>query len=287
MFNYIRTNLKALAKYYIYYCAAIFSVFEAVTIFISFEDFSTVTKKGRIIIFVSILLIVLVLSFFTVIFKSHKQFFGDINKGLTICYGDIIKLKFENNNNESKIIVIPVNRCFDFCCQNNLIDPTSIHGQWINEYIYDDSVKKDLDKTIEQSLLNQNVQFELLTKQEKPSGKLKRYPEGTIVEIPYKNGIKFYLLAVAKLDNNLKAHCTETEFYNAISNLIKYHDSHDLGKSLYCPIIGDHIINPSRSTPEIIKFMVSTFCFNKNYIRSKIHIVVYNKMKSDISILDY
>ena len=89
------------------------------------------------------------------------------------------------------------------------------------------------------------------------------------------------------MDENLIANCSEIEFYNSISKLLSYYDSNGQGADLYCSVMGDKIVKPHRETEEIIDFMISVFKFNKDKIRGNINLVVYEKFKSSISILNY
>lgn len=88
------------------------------------------------------------MSIIIVVCKNEKQIFGDINRGVTIRYDDIIKIAFDDTLFEEKIVVVPVNRCFDLSCDNNLINPIPIHGQWINRYIVSEEQRDILNKKI-------------------------------------------------------------------------------------------------------------------------------------------
>ena len=171
-------------------------------------------------------------------------------------------------------------------CKDNLIAKRSIHGQWINSLIKDSEQRTKLNNYIQKNLSERQIPYTELTKESKKAGNLKRYKSGSVVEIPYNNNTTFYLLAFAELDQNLKAQCTEIEFYRALSGLLEYYDSNSQGTDLYCPVMGDHIVNPCRDTKSIIDFMISVLKFNKSKIRGKMNIVVYYKLKSTISILD-
>ncbi len=284
MVNWIRCNFSVLRKYFFVYCSAIFALLQTTLIFVSFEDFGIDTKPKKLMVLLVCVLISTIISITIVRYKNKKQIFGDINRGLTIRYDDIIKLAFDDTNLKEKIVVIPVNRCFDLSCDNNLINPISIHGQWINKYIISETQKNILFDEISNMLANN---YETLSIDEKRYGSLKRYPPGTIAEIKGENNTTFYLLALSSFDKNLKAQCSELEYYNTITGLIEYYDSHGNGKELFCPIMGDHIVNPFRNTESVIDFMISIFKFNRRKIRGKINLVVYNKIKSKISILNY
>lgn len=283
MKKWIKCNFSALAKYFFLYCSAIFAFLQIVLIFVTFEDVGIDTKSKKLLVFILCITLPVIISCVIIIFKNQKQIFGDINRGLTVRYDDIIKIAFDDTNLEERIVVIPVNRCFDLSCENNLINPNSIHGKWIKEYIFTDKQRDTVSSEIF-SVLNDD--YKTLSTIEKGYGGLKRYPAGTIAEIKGKHNVTFYLLALSKLDHNLRAQCNELEYYNAVMGLIEYYDTHGNGKELFCPIMGDHIVNPQRDTKSVIEFMISIFKFSKRKIRGRIHLIVYNKMKSEISILD-
>lgn len=282
MINWMKCNLSVLWKYFLAYCSAIFALLEIVSIFLSIDDCGVNTKTKKIILFVICILIAIIVSFINVAVRNKKQIFGDINRGLILEYGDVIKLGFSKKSKEGKIIVIPVNRCFDLSCESNLINPTSIHGKWIKAYIQTEDERIALKHKIEIALKNVASQYI----QNKTIGNRVRYSPGTVVEIQGDNNVTFYLLAFSYLDEELKAQSSEIDFYNTLSGLIDYYNTHDNSKELFCPVMGDHIVNPVRDTESCLDFMISVFKFKKSCIRGKINIVVYNELKSKISILD-
>ena len=137
---------------------------------------------------------------------------------------------------------------------------------------------------IKQEIALKNVASQYI--QNKTIGNRVRYSPGTVVEIQGDNNVTFYLLAFSYLDEELKAQSSEIDFYNTLSGLIDYYNTHDNSKELFCPVMGDHIVNPVRDTESCLDFMISVFKFKKSCIRGKINIVVYNELKSKISILD-
>lgn len=282
MLNWMKCNLSILWKYFLAYCSAIFALLEIVSIFLSLDDCGVNTKTKKMILLVICILIAIIVSFINVAVRNKKQIFGDINRGLILEYGDVIKLGFRKKSKEGKIIVIPVNRCFDLSCESNLINPDSVHGQWLRQYIANEDEKNNLKNAIDSFL--QSCDSQII--QNKTIGNNVRYSPGTVVEIPGENDITFYLLAFSYLDNELKAQSSETEFYNTLSGLIDYYNTHENNKELFCPIMGDHIVNPYRDTESCLDFMISVFKFKKSSIRGKINIVVYNKLRPKISILD-
>ena len=282
MCNWIKCNFPVLRKYFLAYCSAIFALLEIANLFLSLDECGIDTKLKKLFLFCFCILIAIIISIFNVWIIRKKLIFGDINRGLTIQYGDVIKLGFPKKDKGGRIIVIPVNRCFDLSCENNLINPTSIHGQWINRYITNEEERKRIKNRIDNIL--QNCDSQIVT--EKTVGNNMRYSPGIVVELQGENNVTFYLLAFSYLDHELKAQSSEIEFYNTLSGLIDYYNTHDYSKELFCPVMGDHIVNPHRDTESCLDFMISVFKFKKGCIRGKANIVVYNKLKSTISILD-
>ena len=78
---------------------------------------------------------------------------------------------------------------------NNLINPTSIHGQWINRYITNEEERKRIKNRIDNIL--QNCDSQIVT--EKTVGNNMRYSPGIVVELQGENNVTFYLLAFSYL----------------------------------------------------------------------------------------
>lgn len=283
----IKVNGKVLFKYFLSVWGIVSALASLVLAFVSWEDFGIVNLSHKILILIGIAILSLIIGVVFIFVINRNTIFGNIDKGLSIQYGDVIKLGFDNSGKSKKIIVIPVNRCFDLSCENNLIAEKSIHGQWISKFISSERIKNETHQKIETFLNEQKAQYIELDKSEKKSGYCKRYSPGTIVELSGANGVNFYLWGVSEFDKDLKANCTELDYYKAIQNLIDYYDSHGQCVDIYCPVIGDHIIRPTKPTEDVLHFMISILKINKSKIHGNIHIVVYNQKKADVSILKY
>lgn len=282
----VEENFSILIKYFLAYWSSASALAGVWLAFVSWEDMGITGRVNRILILLGIGLAAFVAAGITILCRNKTKIFGDINKGVELCYGDVIKLGFPKKPTR-RIIVIPVNRCFDLSCERNLISSKSIHGQWINKYIRNSNEQLQLGQQIQAILAERNIPYDELRNEDKCAGNRKRYPAGTIVELAGNDGITFYLLALSEFDADLRAHCSETAFYETLQGLLEYYDVHGMGEEMYCPIMGDHIVRPTRETRDIISLMLSVFRFNREKIHGRIHLVVYEKMKSDIPILDY
>lgn len=284
MWKRIKINTKHIGISFLKCWSVGTAILSAILTFFTWEDLKLNSVPAKLIFFIVCVIVAVLSATVLVITKNERDIFGNINKGVSIRYGDIIDLGFTNE--QKKIVVIPVNRCFDMTCENNLIMERSIHGQWMSHYFKNENERQNVIIEIQNKLDTKKVEHDLLTREEKPAGNQKRYKPGTVVELKNKN-VRFYLLAIASLNEDLKAYCSEVEYYETMQGLIEYYDKYGAGDPIYCPVMGDNIILPPRDTTDLIHLMLSILRVNKNNIRGKFNLVVFHKMREDISLLDY
>jgi len=287
LLNRLKINTTVLFKYFVSIGGSLTAFATLILSFASWEDLGIKNFSCKLLILIGIGVVSFLIAAVAILARNKKTIFGEMDKGLLIQYGDVINLGFNNYGKSKKIIVIPVNRCFDLSCEDNLISEGSIHGQWLKNYITSESGREKLHQKIESDLAEQNANYTEVDKNEKKYGYLKRYAPGTIVELIETNGITFYLWGVSELDSNLKANSTEIDYFKALQSLVDYYDSYGQCVDLYCPVFGDHIIRPTRPTEDVLHFMISTFKINKLKIHGNIHIIVYDQKKADVPILKY
>jgi len=287
LLNRLKINTTVLFKYFVSIGGSLTAFATLILSFASWEDLGIKNFSCKLLILIGIGVVSFLIAAVAILARNKKTIFGEMDKGLLIQYGDVINLGFNNYGKSKKIIVIPVNRCFDLSCEDNLISEGSIHGQWLKNYITSESGREKLHQKIESDLAEQNANYTEVDKNEKKYGYLKRYAPGTIVELIETNGITFYLWGVSELDSNLKANSTEIDYFKALQSLVDYYDSYGQCVDLYCPVFGDHIIRPTRPTEDVLHFMISTFKINRLKIHGNIHIIVYNQKKADVPILKY
>lgn len=208
MITRLKTNFLTLFKYFLSCWSMLSAVSGLWLSFFSWDDMGIDSKIQRVLILAGIVCFALLIATLTVLFRNKKRISGDINKGLSLCYNDIIKLGFPKKSVIKRIIVIPVNRCFDLSCENNLISEKSIHGQWINNIVDTEQKAHELQLHIQNDLEKRKIPFETIPKEKKKEGNLYRYPAGTVVAIQGENNITYYLLALSSFDENLRAHCS-------------------------------------------------------------------------------
>ncbi len=287
MIKRLKTNFSVLKKHFVSYWSALSTFVCLILTFISCDELGINGIANKILALLGIGVLAIILSIISIYSRRSKRIFGNSNTGVSLRYGDLMQYGFPKRKQKNCIVVIPVNRCFDLSCEGNLIASTSIHGQWIKHFIDCPQKEEELHNEICDILVSSKSSFIKVNKKDKKLGYLNRYEPGTVVELKSDKNVIFYLWAVSKLDKNLRASCNEIEYYNAVYGLLDYYDSHGQGVKMYCPITGDRFIRPVRKTNDILNYMISTFKFSKDKIHGQVEIVVYEKMKSDISILEY
>ena len=149
LLNRLKINTSVLFKYFISIGGSLTAFATLILSFASWEDLGIETVSCKLLILIGLGVVSFLIATVTILVRNKKTIFGEIDKGLSIQYGDVIDLGFNNHGKSKKIIVIPFNRCFDLSCENNLISKESIHGQWLDNYISSEKDRKELHQRIE------------------------------------------------------------------------------------------------------------------------------------------
>ena len=169
----IKNNFKVIYNYSIKIGGAIFAFLGFVSVFIDISSCFPRWSNAILCILCILVFVVLMACIYALTIRKKEVFLSKNQKSLTVSYGDL----FEDN---SKVKVIAVNRCFDTEVNGELISPQSLHGKWIQQHLKNISVS-DLNNQINESLKNQGCKGEFI--QDKHKGSQIRYPLGTIAEI--------------------------------------------------------------------------------------------------------
>ena len=244
----------------------------------------------RVLISICILVGIWIVCFFVVgIILSNKKRFTLIkaNSGykLYIQYGDLFNEHEVIKAEERRNIVIPVNRCFDTIVDNHLISERTIHGMAFKSLYSKNLYTTDsLNTTIQQLLVNKN--YITISEVDKPMGNLKRYPVGTVVDLPCNHKEHYFLWALSTFDCDLKAHTTMQDYAVAVQKLIESCNIESEGFPVVLPIVGTGLSRTKKDQVDVIKYLVNAFRLNKNDINCDIHIIVNENIKKEISIMN-
>lgn len=244
----------------------------------------------RIGISISILVGVWLICFVVVgLILSNKKRFEVItaNNGhkLYLQYGDLFDKNEVINPSERRNIVIPVNRCFDTVVDNQLISERTLHGMAFKKlYSKNLYTEASLNSAIQQLLTNK--EFENIIESDKPTGNRKRYPVGTVVDLPGDGEEHYLLWALSTFDSNLKAHTSMQEYALAVQKLVEACNTESEGFPIVLPVVGTGLSRTKKEQRDVITYLLNAFRLNKSEINCDIHIVIHEDIKSEIAIMN-
>lgn len=252
-----------------------FSIISVLAIFFDADRFFTST--GCVWLFlIMVILLSCMISGIWILFFNRSATIKLNNKTIVLRYGDIFKGKDE-------IKVIGVNCCFDTIVDDQIIAKNTLHGQFINRHF---------SQNVEE--LNNIISKELASvpsidvSAEKHKGKQRRYPVGTIVPVTIASGTTFYLLALTRMDQELRAHCDPEDYFKALCALIDYCDQHSNGRSVQIPLLGSGMLSRvEASKQEKLTAMLSVLALKSPMITSNISIIIGKRDKHSVSIDRY
>lgn len=217
--------------------------------------------------------------------KRFKVFSANNGLALYLQYGNIFDPNEVIDSSQRRNIVIPVNRCFDTHVDNHIISAQTVHGATFNSlYASGKYTEESLSMAIGKLLENTN--YKSLSEEEKPEGNRKRYPVGTVVDLPGYENEHFFLWALSTFDNKLKAHTSMQEYALAVQKLIESCNEESEGFPVVLPLVGTGLSRTKKGQQDVLKYLINAFRINKAEINCDIHIVVRNDMKNEIAIMN-
>ena len=271
----------------------LFSIIAILLSFISWYDLGLEDLNTRAVILVCTPVATLLLSAIYILFLKKNHIIWEKGSGkIVVCYADIIKKAFPRKNHKKRIVVIPVNTCFDTIVDddialidNPLVSPKSLHGQWVTNLLKAGKKRESLDEDISSSISRKDnsPKSEIL---QKSRGKRICYERGTVVALNGENNVTFWLLALTKFDNKNNAQCSRNEFIDCIKKLIECYDTNGQGFEMYVPLMGTSLSRVGLSHSEAVQTIVALFKLYSEHLHGRVNIVVYNKEKNKVSIFN-
>lgn len=166
-----------------------------------------------------------------------------------------IRVKIGDIFAEEGAIIVSTNTTFDTSMDDGTISPESVQGQYTIKYF--SSRIKELDRLLEHALGSVDV-LEYRTGEEKPYGKRKVYPLGTVVPV-HAGERKAYFYAMAHLNRARRAQIDTREFLDALPRLwngIRYQSGID---DLLCPLLGAGFGGVNAKRIELLGEIVRSF----------------------------
>lgn len=194
------------------------------------------------------------------------------NFKLTVEEGDLLQKK--------GIIVIPVNNYFDTHLGDGIINPKSIHGQFISQ-LFEGRIGV-LDNLINISLSDQNViSTGSVTRK---NGKSNRYPLGTCADV-LDGGNCYVLVVTTEFDNDNVAQLPCNKLSVVVDGLFNHLKIIAENKPIYMPVIGSGLSRLNRRLERILFYLIDYYDFSLSDKRllGGVHIVILSKKDVDLN----
>lgn len=283
--SFIKINFKYIGNLVIKIAGSLFSVLTLLLTFVSWDDMGITSNCTRLLILIAIIVGASAIAIVFLFVKRSVCVWEQGTGKIKALYGDIIKIGFPKKDKGEKIVVIPVNTCFDTIVGDGVVSAKTIHGQWIKNINNRGISTEKLDEIIEKSIAVKKLQpSRLFTKNEKIKGKLNGFPLGTVLPIEGSYGLTYYLLALSEFDENLNAQCSKEDFLNCIQSLISFYDKNGQGNPIYIPLMGTGLSRVNISQEESLNITVDMLKLNRGQIHGQVNIVVFSKEKNMVSI---
>ena len=164
-----------------------------------------------------------------------------------------IEIRVCNLFDQKKALVISSNTTFDTSIEDGTISNRSTQGQYTETFC--DNVL-NLDRQIEDSL--EGIDFVLKDEDEKPYGKRREYPIGTVANVSC-SGQRAYFLAVGRLDRNRVANASKEEVLDALPRLWEFVRSRGGLEPIAVPIVGSGFARTRATREELIREIAKSF----------------------------
>ena len=185
------------------------------------------------------------------------------------------------------IKVIPVNEYFDTHNGDGIINPSSLHGQFLSLF----------DGRIE--VLRQKIESQLSQIQPLPSNRQRsmvpglpqvRYPLGTCIRIT-DNGNTYMLVAVTRFDQNEHVDVATEEYPEIIRKMYNGIEHLQDGNPVYLPLIGSGISGYQMTNMQLLDTLVQmAHNADRLAVTKGIHICIYDDKQMDslnLNIIEY
>lgn len=290
--NKIMCNKRYIAKRTSSYIAGIYATLGFISTFSSLSKIwpTSWTPVGHIGASIGVMLLLwLIVFFFVGIHYARKRRYDVVscNSGhkVYVQYGDLFSADEVIDPSKRRNIVIPVNRCFDTVVDNALISENTLHGIALNKIYSSGKYNEDsLNKEIQRTLTS--VESEMYIVDDKPYGNKKRYPVGTVVDLPVSDKEHYFLLALSTFDAQLNAHTSMTDYVTAIQKLVESCNLKSGGFPVVLPLIGTDLSRLGKDQRDILAYLIRTLQLNRSVINCDMHIIVDNDIKDELAIMN-
>lgn len=287
MISRIKNNIKYIFTRFTLIVSIVFGLISGIQMFIDWDTIGIDDTKDKVVVLLGILILCGFISIIWGIFFANKRtIYLKDEVEIEVRYGDLMRIAFPKKKKNEKIIVIAVNRCFDMVVSQDLIRENSVHGQFLRQYVHDNSERSALETAIKRSLAEFDYEYVHLERSNKRYGNLDRYPLGSIARINGEKGVTFFLLALTEFDKDCRAQCNKHQYVECLLKLFEYYDAHGQGMELYLYPMGTGMARTGLSKKEALETTVMLTKLSKEHLKSKTTIIIDKRCKNEIAITD-
>lgn len=281
--EFIKNNFSFVKEKFCVIAGSVFGMLSIALSFLSWDEMGITSKCQRFFILGAIILVAAAVSVFWLCVKRKNILWEQGEKSIRAIYADLFKIATKKHE---KIIVIPVNTTFDTIVGNGVVSPGSVHGRWIKKFCATGHTVNEIDNLIQDNLSARRVNpCCIQSVSEKPKGKREMYPHGTVAVID-DNCTHYYLLALSHFDENLNAQCSKAELLSVITSLIEFYDKNGQGLPIYIPLMGSGISRTDVTPEESLHIISDLLKLNRSKVHGEANVVVYSKIRNQVSIFD-
>jgi len=202
-------------------------------------------------------------------------------KKIDIRISENFQLSVEEGNlfDQKGVMVIPVNNYFDTHVGDGIIDPKSVHGQFINKLFR--NRLEELDQKIANSIKSQRLQGDEVAS--RINGKNMRYNLGDCADV-MDGGNRYVWVVTTEFDSNNIA-CLEREnLSKVVSGLFNHLETVAGNDVVYIPVIGAGNARLNRSAERILHYLIDYFDFSlsEKKILGGVHVVIPSVKNIDL-----
>ena len=257
-------NMKKFFNHFFVAIGAIASVLTMVSFF-----FSIKWAERPVLTWVIIATILLVCLLYAGVQISRKKMIKvriAENFQLTVKEGNLFAQK--------GVVVIPVNDYFDTHVGDGIIDPKSVHGQFVN-ILFHDRIS-ELDNKIEASLKEQGI----IGTEVAPriNGKRTKYPLGVCADV-MDGGNRYVCVVTTEFDSNNIARLTRSQLSKVLDGLFDHLETVAGRDVVSMPVIGSGNARLNRTAERILHYLIDYFDFSlsEKKILGGVNIVIRSK----------
>lgn len=294
-FDIIKLNMQIILKRSIFLASTFFSILAVLLSFITWDELGIKSICNRVLIFIFILIAsVLIATFYSCFYDNRNVVWRNGAGKITVSYGDLMKIAFPRENSKEKIVVIPVNTCFDTIVDTDIalgekpmVSPSTIHGKWLTAMINSGISSNEIDEKIKNYIKVKNIiPLHEIPQEQKKRGNRFCHKRGLVVPFKGRNKVTFFLLALSEFNPNNNAQCTKDELIECIKSLISFYNKNGQGFEMFLPLMGTNLSRVGLSHEEALNKITTLFKLYSDQVHGEINIIVYENDKDKVSILN-